>query len=163
MKNFNLTVKELRLSLKEKIEPKLYNKLGIDKMKKEDLLSLYSVTCNTTVSTDITSKENNKKQRSKQKAVKNNTIDLDKFIVFHTKDNKSLVKFDYNAISFIPQNLRLHLKLSFKELFKKGDLKYIEQNKITHEGYYLFSSEYNKVVKEWRDSKINYKKEEKLY
>ena len=50
----NLTIKELRDSLKIKLEKDLYNKLGIEKMKKDDLLSLYQVTCNTSISTVVT-------------------------------------------------------------------------------------------------------------
>lgn len=158
MKNTNLTVKELRESLKQKMDKNLYTSLGIDKMKKQELQGLYDITCNIQVSTNVTNKDNNKKQRNKQKAVKDNSFDLNTFIVFHTKGDKSLVKFDFSKVDFIPKNLYVALKLSFKDLFEKGSLKWVEQNATTHSGYYVFNSKYNKVVENWRNNAINYKK-----
>lgn len=159
MKNTNLTVKELRQSLKEKLDTNLYNKLGINKMKKEDLLSLYNVTCNTNVSTDITNKNNNKKQHNKQKAVKDNYFDIKKFIVLKKNSTHGGITFNFDIDGFIPKKVFNGIKYSLKSLTDNNGnkiVKYDVNNKL-----WVFDLKNKDIINNWYKNQINYKKEEK--
>ena len=154
----NLTVNELRLSLKEKLDTNLYNKLGINKMKKEDLLSLYNVTCNTNVSTDVTNKDNNKKQRNKQKAVKDNYFDIKKFIVLKKNSTHGGITFDF-SIGFIPKKVFNGIKYSLKSLTDNDGnkvCKYDVNNKL-----WVFDLKNKDIINQWYKNQLNYKKEVK--
>lgn len=159
MKNTNLTVNELRLSLKEKLDTNLYNKLGINKMKKEDLLSLYNVTCNTNVSTDITNKKNNQKQRNKQKAVKDNYFNIKDFIVCKKNKTHGGISFNFDIDGYIPTKVFKGIVYSLKTLKDKSGnkvCKYDVDNKL-----WVFDLKDKDIINSWYAKQLNYKKGEK--
>ena len=152
----NLTIKELRDSLKIKLEKDLYNKLGIEKMKKDDLLSLYQVTCNTSISTDVTNKDNNKKQRNKQKAVKNNCFNIKEFIVCKKNKTHGGISFNFDIDGYIPTKVFDGILYSLKSLKdENGDkiCKYDVSNKL-----WVFDLKNKDIVNKWYEKQINYKK-----